>query len=186
MAKAIEVITHTRVGTGRTAVHTFVLKGASPTVEGGDLTVVTDCAKIHAGIFDEIINERIKAKHVDAAAIPMDKKSGLSASPITKGEKLGAVSERLQTGAEDAWNSKRAAAVEYDIGPLVCQALVALGDAIPRVKGDPVKAQALVVGWTPEQRKAVSPRADVAAEINKIRSKAAEGIDTDALLAELV
>lgn len=116
----------------------------------------------------------LKQKLVDAAAIPRDPETGLSASPAQKEAAVRAVANRLALGE---WNRPATGGNE---GGLLVRALLRLYPA--RTRED-------LTEWVKGKSKAeqaklrANPR--VAAIIAEIQAASATGIDSDALLGEL-
>lgn len=116
----------------------------------------------------------VKQKIGDARAIPCDPKTGRPAADAEKTARAMAVAARLQAGE---W--RMAAGDGGHEGGLLFRALVELG-------GKPETVRAKLAGMAPKQQAALRANPRVAPVIDRIRAAAAEGIDSDSLLDDII
>jgi hypothetical protein len=145
--------------------------------EAGQINVVLD--NLAPEIVRQLALHGLRQKVCDAAAIPRNTETGLSATPAEKFAAMKRVADALCAGE---WGVQREAGSGGGTGSLL---LRALGRLYPNTPTATLEAK--IAGWGKKEQAAMRRNPKIAAVILEIQAVDASrtGVDTDSMLADL-
>lgn len=162
----------------KSTIQTIVTDAAlSITTSAGDIFIELD--GLAPDIVRKLAMHGLKQKVCDAAAIPRDTETGLSATVEDKFKAMHRVAGALIAGE---WGVKREAGSGGGARSLLLRALGRLYPDTPTAT-----LEAKIAGWGKKQQAAMRRNPKIAAVIVEIQASDASrtGVDTDAMLADL-
>lgn len=139
---------------------------------------VLDLEALHAAVIQKATLHGLKARIVDAAAIPCDPTTGKSASAAQKYTAVLNLVSHYNSGSTE-WSPKRSERIGSDEGLLA----TALGELRSDRTQEQIKE--FISGLTKPQRLALMATKDIRQVVDRIRAEATQGVDAEELLSGL-